>query len=49
MVKDPHFLRNGRQIQNFSLLPRDAWANWLLCVVLRDFFGHDITFAGWSV
>ncbi|MDQ5957486.1 MAG: hypothetical protein QG614_461 [Patescibacteria group bacterium] len=45
MVKDPRFLRNGRQIPNFSLLPREAWANWLLCVVLRDFFGRDITFA----
>ncbi|MCC7356753.1 MAG: hypothetical protein IT410_04060 [Candidatus Doudnabacteria bacterium] len=45
MVKDPRFLRNGRPIPNFSVLPREAWANWLLCVVLRDFFQHDITFA----
>jgi hypothetical protein len=45
MVKDPRFLRNGRPIPNFSVLPREAWANWLLCVVLRDFFQRDITFA----
>jgi hypothetical protein len=45
MVKKPRFLRTGRRIPNFNLLPREAWANWLLCVVLRDFFGRDITFA----
>jgi hypothetical protein len=45
MVKDPRFLRNGRKIPNFSVLPREAWANWLLCVVLRDFFKRDIVFA----
>ncbi len=45
MVKDPRFLRIGRPIPNFSLLPREGWANWLLCVVLRDYFKHDIVFA----
>lgn len=45
MVKDPKFLRNGRPIKNFSLLPREAWANWLLCVVLRSYFERDVTFA----
>lgn len=45
MVKDPRFLRIGRPIPNFSLLPREAWANWLLCVVLRHHFQADITFA----
>jgi hypothetical protein len=45
MVKDPRFLRNGRRIPNFNLLPREAWGNWLLCVVMRDHFQRDITFA----
>lgn len=45
MVKNPAFLRTGRQIPNFSLLPREAWANWLLAVVLRDYFKQNITFA----
>lgn len=45
MVKNPRFLRNGRRIPNFNLLPREAWGNWLLCVVLRNFFQADITFS----
>lgn len=44
-VKNPQFLHNGSRIKNFSLLPREAWANWLLCVVLRNIHGEDITFA----
>ena len=44
MVKDPNFLWNGRDIQNFSLRPREAWANWLICVVMRKIHGKDITF-----
>lgn len=44
MVKDPHFLRNGRRIPNFNLLPREAWGNWLLCVVLKEALGRDMTF-----
>ena len=44
MVKDPKFLYNGRDIANFSLRPREAWANWLLCVVLRKLYGDEITF-----
>lgn|SRR3989338_1152498 len=45
MVKDPKFLHNGRDIENFSLRPREAWANWLLCVVLRYLKGDEFTFA----
>jgi len=45
MVKDPKFLYDGRNIENFSLRPREAWANWLLCVVLRKIHGDEITFA----
>jgi len=45
MVKEPKYLRTGREIENFSLLPREAWGNWLLCVVLRKIHGDIITFA----
>ena len=45
MVKDPRFLINGRDILNFSLRPREAWANWLICSVLQKLHGEDITFA----
>lgn len=45
MVKNPRFLRTGRRIPNFNLLPREAWGNWLLCVVMRHYFARDITFA----
>lgn len=45
MVKEPRFLRTGREIENFSLLPREAWGNWLLCVVLQKIHGDRITFA----
>ncbi len=44
MVKDPKHLWNGRDIQNFSLRPREAWANWLICAVLREMHKRDITF-----
>lgn len=44
MVKNPKYLWNGRVIKNFKLLPREAWANWLVCVVLRKMHGRDITF-----
>lgn len=46
MVRNPQFLRSGREIPNFSLRPREAWANWLLCVVLRKVHNtENITFA----
>lgn len=46
MVREPvKWLLNGRDIPNFSLRPREAWANWLLCVVLRKLHGEHITFA----
>lgn len=46
MVREPvKWLLNGRDIPNFSLRPREAWANWLLCVVLRKIHGEHITFA----
>jgi hypothetical protein len=44
-VKNPNFLIKGREFTNFSLRPREAWANWLLCVVLRKLHGENITFA----
>ncbi|MBI5078170.1 MAG: hypothetical protein HZB11_02255 [Candidatus Yonathbacteria bacterium] len=44
MVKNPHFLWNGREIKNFSLRPREAWANWLICTVLRKMRRREITF-----
>lgn len=45
MVENPKYLRNGREIPNFTLLPREAWGNWLLCVVLRHIHGEAVTFA----
>ncbi len=45
MVKEVKPLITGREISNFCLRPREAWANWLLCVVLRKVHGRDITFA----
>ena len=44
MVKDPRHLWNGRAIQNFSLRPREAWANWLICSVLQKIKDPKITF-----
>jgi hypothetical protein len=44
MVNDPKHLWNGREIQNFSLRPREAWANWLLCVVLQKCTKKEFTF-----
>ncbi len=44
-VRNPKFLINGREFTNFSLRPRKAWTNWLLCVVLRKLYGECITFA----
>ncbi|PIR94209.1 hypothetical protein COT97_02495 [Candidatus Falkowbacteria bacterium CG10_big_fil_rev_8_21_14_0_10_39_11] len=44
LVKDPRFLWNGRDLSNFSLRPREIWANWLICVVLRKLHGDNITF-----
>lgn len=44
MVKEPRFLQNGRDFKNFSLRPREVWANWLLCAVLQKIYGKDITF-----
>lgn len=44
LVKNPQFLWNGRKFTNFSLRPREAWANWLVCVVLRKMHKRDITF-----
>lgn len=44
-VKDPNYLIKGREFTNFSLRPREAWANWLLCVVLRKLHGDNLTFS----
>jgi len=45
MVKNPKWLWSGRRIENFNLLPREAWGNWLVSVVLRKMHNRDITFA----
>lgn len=45
MVKDPKWLWSGRKLQNFNLLPREAWGNWLVVAVLRKLSGRDVTFA----
>ncbi len=44
MVKDPKWLINGREITNFSLRPREVWANWLLCAVISKSQNRDMTF-----
>ena len=44
MVKNPRHLWNGRRLKNFSLLPREAWANWLVSAVLSHSQKRDITF-----
>ncbi len=45
MVKNPQHLWSGKKIQNFGLLPREAWGNWLVCAVLSWMYKSDITFA----
>lgn len=45
MVKNPKWLWSGRRIENFNLLPREAWGNWLISAVLRKTHNRDITFA----
>ena len=32
-MKEPKTLYNGRKPGNFGLLPREIWANWLLCAI----------------
>lgn len=44
MVKNPKHLWNGRDIANFSLRPREAWANWLVCAVLSKVHKRAVTF-----
>ncbi len=44
-VKNPNYLISGREFTNFRQRPREAWANWLLCVVLRKLHGEHLTFA----
>ncbi len=43
-VKNPAFLIKGREFKNFQLRPREAWANWLICVVLNEIYGDSFTF-----
>ena len=43
-VKNPKFLTQGVRLTNFNMLVREAWANILLCAVLRKITGHDYTF-----
>ncbi len=45
MVKDPENLWHGRKIENFSLLPREVWGNWLICGIMQNLYPDmDITF-----
>ncbi len=45
-VKNPDFLRKGREFSNFSLRPREVLANWLLCTVGNWESGNDnLTFS----
>ena len=45
-VKDPRFLRIGRNFGNFPLRPREVLANWLLCAVINFDRGEEkFTFA----
>jgi len=43
-VKNPQLLTQGVRMANFNMLVREAWANILLCAVLRKLTGHDYTF-----
>jgi len=43
-VRDGHFLTQGKRFTNFNMLVREAWANWLLCVVLQEILNQSITF-----
>jgi len=46
IVKNPKLLYNGRDFKNFSLRPREVWANWLLCAVYQNIHKDEsITFA----
>lgn len=42
-VKNPRFLRVGREFTNFSLRPREFWANWLICAVKNGYEGFNLT------
>lgn len=44
-VKNPSCLRVGRDIKNFTLRQREAWANWLLCAVFCAVDKKNYTFA----
>lgn len=41
-VKNPDFLRTGREFTNFTLRPREFWANWLICTVNNELMGTDL-------
>lgn len=43
MVKQPKYLRVGREIPNFKQRPREAFSNLLLVFVL-DYLGKEVTF-----
>lgn len=43
-VKDARFLTQGVRLKSFNMLVREAWGNWLLCVVLQKVTGESYTF-----
>jgi len=44
-VRDPRHLQSGKPFKNFGgMLPREAWANWLVCVAVSSTSDMDLTF-----
>ena len=43
-VKSFKPMQTGRELKNFSLRPREVWANWLLCAVLHKVYSPMVTF-----
>ncbi|TSC76056.1 MAG: Uncharacterized protein G01um101431_1074 [Parcubacteria group bacterium Gr01-1014_31] len=43
-VKNPLFLTQGKRFTNFDMLVREAWANWLITVVIQKITGDRQTF-----
>lgn len=43
-IKNGWYLIKGKRFENFDMLPREAWANWLLCATLSRIYGDEYTF-----
>ena len=45
-VRNGQHLLTGRRFRNFGgMLPREAWANWLLCAAINEVDGRSPTFS----